>query len=387
MHQNAIHFRLEKVHGFVDAPYILPVVILFEINTTFLLHILIYMNFYPLVDFLEALHEKERRRRQLPPVYNEARLSELPLPILVLPEETTETEDDPIDEQDPLASLNASIDNTSLDTKSDGNNGEIQSSSTSQVKSIESAAIANENVTKAIGNVTKAAGNAPITNKSDPIAPPVNIQSAVVSTSVQTPTPIVSVIPLDVNQAIATTSRESHEQSRASTSSMLADESNAAMDMTADPIKSEPVFEQLNESDSRAAEEVFNDSFENYGSDDDVMIHRRELVPKPIADKNSYEVKSNDLLSGNIPFAQNEAGDRSYIVSEGSVWKPVTLTQRIVKGLKLLNMESSRHDAAYDKKFLKVLIVGIIGLTQVKANNMDSLKVDFIKGLLTNDNQ
>lgn len=333
------------------------------------------------------MHEKERRRRQLPPVYNEARLSELPLPILVLPEETTETEDDPIDEQDPLASLNASIDNTSLDTKSDGNNGEIQSSSTSQVKSIESAAIANENVTKAIGNVTKAAGNAPITNKSDPIAPPVNIQSAVVSTSVQTPTPIVSVIPLDVNQAIATTSRESHEQSRASTSSMLADESNAAMDMTADPIKSEPVFEQLNESDSRAAEEVFNDSFENYGSDDDVMIHRRELVPKPIADKNSYEVKSNDLLSGNIPFAQNEAGDRSYIVSEGSVWKPVTLTQRIVKGLKLLNMESSRHDAAYDKKFLKVLIVGIIGLTQVKANNMDSLKVDFIKGLLTNDNQ
>lgn len=46
----------------------------------------------------------------MPPVYNEVRLAEQPLPVLVLPNELQQTDSfDPTDDQDPLASPNASM--------------------------------------------------------------------------------------------------------------------------------------------------------------------------------------------------------------------------------------------------------------------------------------
>lgn len=99
------------------------------------------------------------------------------------------------------------------------------------------------------------------------------------------------------------------ENSVSQTSPITADVLSTALDSalvivgTQPSIKNEPIFEQMNEKDARAVEGVFNASYENYGSDDAVMIHRSDPVPKPIADQNPYQVKVNDALSGKILFA------------------------------------------------------------------------------------
>lgn len=53
-------------------------------------------------------------------------------------------------------------------------------------------------------------------------------------------------------------------------------------------------------------EDVFNESYENCNtSDDDVLIRKKDAVPRPRAEKSKYEVKRNDIISGNMLFATN----------------------------------------------------------------------------------
>lgn len=95
---------------------------------------------------------------------------------------------------------------------------------------------------------------------------------------------------------------------------------------------------------------------------------------------NPYSVKKSDELTGNKPYAVNAAGDRSYIESKGFIWTPITLTDRIVKGLVVFNTGSVRTSPAYDRKFIKVLIVATIGVNNLKSGEIDPLKVSFIEG-------
>lgn len=140
------------------------------------------------------------------------------------------------------------------------------------------------------------------------------------------------------------------------------------------PVKTEPVFDQLNETDQQIAEDVFNLSYENCGSDDDVMVERNVPLPMPAG------VKKNDVLTGNKPYAVNASSDRSYIQSQGNSWTPITLTNRIIKGLAAFNVGSLRTSPSYDRKFIKVLIVATIGVDNLKSGKIDPLKVSFIEG-------
>lgn len=264
-------------------------------------------------DFADAVHEKERRRHQLPPVYNNARLMEMPLPVLVLPgQESIPPSETSAEDLDPLA---------------------------------EDVSITTENETQHQPNVN------------------ISLQT----TSNQDG-------PID-------TARAPHVPIQNVTDNQLSVALQSVLNMV--PTKIEPVFEQMNYDDTEAAEEVFNDSYENYGSSDEIMIHRTDAAPKPIVHENPYQVKTNDMVSGNMPFALNAAGDRSYILSQGSVWKPVTLTNRIVKGLIAFNTGSFRDSIRYDEKFIKVLIVACIGIDGIRAQENDPIKIDFIKGMIT----
>lgn len=71
-------------------------------------------------------------------------------------------------------------------------------------------------------------------------------------------------------------------------------------------IKTEPVFAELPKEDAQAIDEVLSASFEQcYDSDDDVLVSTAGIIPQPKSIKNPYEVKTNDILSGNMPFATN----------------------------------------------------------------------------------
>lgn len=73
--------------------------------------------------------------------------------------------------------------------------------------------------------------------------------------------------------------------------------------VTSCEIKTEPpTFNELDTADANAAEQLLDDSYENcYDDDDDVLIFKEATIPIPIQSR--YELKKNDILSKNIPFA------------------------------------------------------------------------------------
>lgn len=83
------------------------------------------------------------------------------------------------------------------------------------------------------------------------------------------------------------------------------DTSTSVSDLSiAEAMKPEPIFEEMNDRDANAVAVFLNDSYEKYGSDDDLFIHKSDYLPAPIVDKNcSYEVKKNDIVTGKKPFA------------------------------------------------------------------------------------
>lgn len=80
------------------------------------------------------------------------------------------------------------------------------------------------------------------------------------------------------------------------------------------------------------------------------------------------------------PFVTNhyhhllqEEGDRAFIVSRGHEWKQLCLTKRVVKGLTAFNTDGFRNSIDYDKKFIKVLLVACIGITEIQTGHLDPL--------------
>lgn len=62
------------------------------------------------------------------------------------------------------------------------------------------------------------------------------------------------------------------------------------------------------------------------------------------------------------------------------MFRQVNLTQRVLTGLIGLNSLGFRDLAASDVKFIKLLLVAIIGTQNVKNDNFDPLGLKFIKG-------
>lgn len=83
-----------------------------------------------------------------------------------------------------------------------------------------------------------------------------------------------------------------------------------------------------------------------------------------------------------IGFFQKTSGDRAYILSKGIDFKQVNLQSRVVIGLTRYNLHGFRHSAVYDKKFIKILMISVVGLPEIRGNSMDPMKMDFIKGIL-----
>lgn len=111
-------------------------------------------------------------------------------------------------------------------------------------------------------------------------------------------------------------------------------------EVIAQAIKPEPVFHSLIEANARAVEDVFNDSnanddesnvvlansnnvmpiveanaqavedvvngiYENCDESGEVLVCSSDILPMPIAIKNPYEVKQCDIISGNMAYATN----------------------------------------------------------------------------------
>lgn len=77
---------------------------------------------------------------------------------------------------------------------------------------------------------------------------------------------------------------------------------------------------------------------------------------------------------------QKMTGDRAYIATRGKDFKQINLQSRVVVGLTPYNLHGFRHSPIYDKKFLKILMILVIGLSEIRYNRPDPIKMDFVKG-------
>lgn len=47
-------------------------------------------------------------------------------------------------------------------------------------------------------------------------------------------------------------------------------------------LKQEPIFEVLTDRDANAVEDLLNESYEQCGDDDDLFIHKTDVIPAPV---------------------------------------------------------------------------------------------------------
>lgn len=218
----------------------------------------------------------------------------------------------------------------------------------------------NEQTNKSAENANKENINLPNIDS----VPPVSVSNEI-NNSQQSPTQNDSnVSQQEIDHMVELTLNETQESAQQST----------------ECVKKEPVFQVMNDHDADVAENVFNDSYEICGSDDELMIKINDQLPKPMAEKNKYQVKVDDVLSGTMPFAVNDKFDRSYIASFDSDWKEITLPCRIVRGLITFNTPENRDKIEIDSKFIKVLIVACFGMKKVRAETSDPISKAFVKG-------
>lgn len=102
----------------------------------------------------------------------------------------------------------------------------------------------------------------------------------------------------------------------------------------------------------------------------------------PVPKNPLYEVKLNDLVSGNLPFRENANKDRAFLVRVDGVFKEIVFSAQLMNGLFALNQPALRKNPVMDKCFIKALIIGICTIRAIRddaiAINKDILA--FMKG-------
>lgn len=237
----------------------------------------------------------------LPPCYNESRLAEKPMPPLVLVgNEHDNSVKSPIDE-DSLDTSPIVFDqpsNLSQNSNSDDPvdiNVNEEHSSTEMNTSNESLIGLNGNIEP---NVDLNLSNNSLVDSNVDHIPVIIVNSNNENTTISESTDMAIVTTSNVSIITPSTS----QQFAPANALPIALVSAMAIGK---PIKQEPTFEELNETDDQTVNDLFEESYENYGSDDEVMVHRNAMLPKPLLDRNPYCVKVDDIVSGNFPFAEN----------------------------------------------------------------------------------
>lgn len=284
--------------------------------------VLILNILYSFSDSLqEALSIKEKRRNFQPPVYNSARQSEKPLPVLVLVNESnsSEVEDAANDEEvagavDPLTQLNLSDDTNSCDDSmpsiSDDNINDISNGNNS------------ENIAASVGAPMQRnqrdddflhAQNDEIANELPSISDDdVNENNGAASSTNNDASNAGAVGPLiqrNQHEDTDTGDRSLQEQNEE-----IGNELPFNVNVVDEPIqnnldiviKQEPTYQPLNEEEAEAIDNIFNHSYEQCDSDGDIYVEKSTPIPPPSKEaENPYQMKAGDIISGNMPFATN----------------------------------------------------------------------------------
>lgn len=212
-------------------------------------------------DIVEAKKIKENRRKVLPGVYNPLRLKEKPLPMLALSSKNEQQQSDDSVEEESVAI------------------GPLHASSTSHHSevSIEHGSSPNSSVLDASTTTI---------DYND------NLEVAVEQHSNGS----------DASSEWAFVTDSSNESDASYEWSFVTDKS---ADLSNANVKEEPIFVQLADDNAQVIENVINHSFEQCDEEGEVLVRSKDILPMPIGERNAYEMKQNDIISGNMAFAKN----------------------------------------------------------------------------------
>lgn len=294
-------------------------------------------------DFNEAQAIKEKRRKVLPGIYNPAKINQKPVPLLaILPSDrarqTTDVSSQSVPNSAPSTSNLVSNNQSDVTTDLMPNNEQqdFDGETNEQVPTNESFAgdlidfhSENENENDLVSNDDDNEENNSngVTDEQEPPNEPstgdlINVQSDVNDDSLQNAY-VAGVQNIQLDQSnyymdgsaiydVVDETTDVHPvdhqvndsfSNGVVTMEMLSSALNEVMN--ASLYKPEPEFPDLDVQNSQAVEGVFNESFEDCDESGDVLILKKNAIPRPINDRNPYEVKANDIVSGNMPFASN----------------------------------------------------------------------------------
>lgn len=232
---------------------------------------------------------KRRKRNVVPPVYNSARLSELPLPVMVLVPDEPNSENPENEMVDPLGE--SVVTNESEDAFDRTTNVFNDT-----VDAIDFSYQLNEETGSTLLAINEASASTDFSNdtvndNNTDGSSHTNATGAESLLAQNEPSASNNLASVDVNQ---------------SNISVLSATLNSALNIET-PIKEEPQFLLMSDEDAGAIDTIFNVSYEKVNeSDDDILIHCSDAIPAPIKPKMvPYQTKANDVISGNIPFAIN----------------------------------------------------------------------------------
>lgn len=241
-------------------------------------------------NFEEATIKRDKKRKVTPGVYNQAKLKQKPLPLMVLCSDNQHSEEEEEEAEhetmDPLAD--------------DDTNDSSKVSTTDRNDSLEVTKISNDL------SLNLSLVNNPPEVHSDDVAT-ANESSLYVTAQTLNETICDDVTEnatgLDIEHGSLGDAQITNENICNRSSEPSSSERNEMVNLQANvPIKPEPQFPDMDGEDLEAVEEILNDSYE--ALDDDVMIRRNDVMPPPIPPKlEPYQVKANDIVSGNLPFA------------------------------------------------------------------------------------
>lgn len=146
------------------------------------------------------------------------------------------------------------------------------------------------------------------------------------------------------------------------------------------PTKEQQIEANLREVLLRGTVTVIDDDLEF------ISLPNQQLAA--IASEPTYQIKANDLLSGNVPFKSYVSffkcflflatnfnsffifflqanGDRRYMIEGENGFEEVWLKERAVTGL--LKMNKKKPEQAFDLIFLKALLIGLCSIQKIKS--------------------
>lgn len=90
------------------------------------------------------------------------------------------------------------------------------------------------------------------------------------------------------------------------------------------------------------------------------------------------QCRNTNLLNNNF-FVQDDCS-RTYSYTDENRHLIVRLFRNVIDGLARWNAEPIRSYQSFDRRYVEILLVAVVGIANIRKNKIDPIRLSFIKG-------